>query len=177
MKSKFFGIAAAIAIFAACSTPQETNTISTTSSNPAYATPSNIQTSFTTQYPKATNVTWTAYDATLVPIDWDLNDWVVLGPKDHAVAFDMDGERYSAWYDANGNWIGSTYAISDHAKLPAAVSTVINTKYSGYAIQKVQQEMWKDRVAYEIKLKKTDDDKVKLLVDANGNIIKEKLKD
>lgn len=178
MKSRFLSVAMAAAVlFAACGTPSNTNTISSTSSNPAYSVPSNLQPVFLAQYPNASNVTWAAYDIALVPIDWEMTGWTVLDPSDHAVTFDLDGQRYLAWYDADGTWIGSTYVVNDYAKLPAAVQSVINTKYSGYTIQKVHQEMWKDQMAYEIKLKKTDDDKVKLLVDSQGNILKEKLKD
>ncbi|HEY0678989.1 MAG TPA: PepSY-like domain-containing protein [Chitinophagaceae bacterium] len=177
MKYRFFNaVVAAALVFAACGTPQDT-TLSTSSSNPAYSTPANLQTAFVAQYPNATNVAWTAFDATVVPIDWEMTGWATLDAADHAVAFDLDGQRYYAWYDGDGTWVGSTYVVSDYTKLPAAVQSVINTKYSGYTIQKVHQEMWKDKMAYEIKLKKTDDDKVKLLVDSEGNILKEKLKD
>ena len=178
MKCNIFSLAvAASLVFAACGTPRNDTTLSSTSSNPAYATPANIQTAFTTQYPNAANAAWAAYDVALVPIDWEMTGWTVLDPADHAVTFDMDGQRYFAWYDSDGNWIGSTYVVNDFAKLPAAVQTAINNKYSGYTIQKVHQAMWKDRMAYEVKLRKTDDDKVKLLIDDQGNIIKEKLKD
>ncbi|MGB8190292.1 MAG: PepSY-like domain-containing protein [Chitinophagaceae bacterium] len=178
MKNRLLSITAAAAvILAACSTPRDTSTISSTSSNPAYSAPSNLQTVFVAQYPTATNATWAAYDVAVLPIDWELNEWTALDANDHAVSFDMEGQRYYAWYDSDGKWVGSTYMISDYAKLPAAVQSTINAKYSGYTIQKVHQEMWKDRMAYEIKLKKTDDDKVKLLIDNQGNVLKEKLKD
>jgi hypothetical protein len=178
MKNRLFGIAAAAAlIFTACGTPQNTTTISSTSSNPAYAAPTALQPVFVAQYPKATNVVWAPYDVAVVPIDWEMTGWTVLDASDHAVTFDMDGQRYLAWYDADGTWIGSTNVVDDYSKLPAAIQSVLNTKYSGYTIQKVHQEMWKDQLAYEIKLKKTDDDKVKLIVDNQGNILKEKLKD
>jgi uncharacterized membrane protein YkoI len=178
MKTRLFSFAmAAAVIFAACGTPSDSTTISSTSSNPAYAVPGNIQTVFVTQYPTAANVTWSAYDVAAVPIDWEMTGWTTLDANDHAVSFDMDGQRYYAWYDSDGTWIGSTYVVNDYAKLPAPVQSLISTKYSGYTIQKVHQEMWKDRMAYEIKLKKNDDDKVKLVVDNQGNILKEKLKD
>lgn len=178
MKNSLFGAAVAAAfLFAACGTPRETNTISSTSNNPAYSTPSNVQSVFVAQYPNATNATWASYDVAVVPIDWTMTGWSALDATDHAVSFDMDGQRYYAWYDSDGTWVGSTYVIDDYTRLPAAVQSVITTKYSGYTIQKVHQEMWKDQMAYEIKLKKTDDDKVKLIVDNNGNILKEKLKD
>ncbi len=51
-------------------------------------------------------------------------------------------------------------------------------QFSGYTIEKVEREFWKDRQAYELKLKSnTNSNEVKLLVDANGTILKQKLKD
>lgn len=178
MKTKFFSVAiAAATIFAACGTPRDTTTISSTSSNPAYSVPSNVQTIFVAQYPNATNTTWAAYDVAVVPIDWAMTGWTVLDPSDYTATFDMDGQRYYAFYDTEGNWVGSTYIIDDFSKLPAPVQATLSAKYSGYTITKVHQEMWKDHMAYEIKLKKTDDDKIKLIVDDQGNVLKEKLKD
>lgn len=176
MKTKFFSIAIAGAfLFAACGTPRDTTTISSTSSNPAYSVPGNVQTIFVTQYPSATNATWAAYDVAVVPIDWEMTGWTALDPSDYSVMFDMDGNRYYAWYDTEGNWVGSTYAVNDFSRLPAPVQSAISAKYNGYTIDKVQQEMWKDHMAYEIKLK-NGDNKVKLVVDEQGNILKEKLK-
>jgi hypothetical protein len=178
MKNRLFSLAmCAAVIFAACGEPRQTTTMSSSSDNPAMTPPNNLQTVFVTQYPSASNVVWAQYDATIVPIDWELAGWSALDADDYAVTFVMDNQPYVAWYDSDGTWIGSTYVIDDYTKLPAAVQTTLNTKYSGYAIQKVHQEMWKDKQAFEIKLKKTDDDKVKLLVDKDGNVIKEKLKD
>ena len=178
MKNRIFSVAMVAAlVFAACSEPRNTTTISSTSSNAAYSPPNNLQTVFVAQYPTASNVVWAQYDATLVPIDWDLAGWSAIDANDYAVTFVMDGQPYIAWYDSDGTWIGSTYVIDDYTRLPAAVQTTLNTKYAGYAIQKVHREVWKDQLAYEIKLKKTDDDKVKLLIDENGNVVKEKLKD
>ncbi len=134
------------------------------------------QTAFSTQYPNATNVIWTNYDvATTSPIDWEMAGWTTLDQNDYLVRFDMDNENYYAWYDSDGNWIGSAYVLKDHAQLPPAVSTAVNNKYAGYTIDNVNREFQKDRMAYEIELKK-DDSKVKLLIDNDGNILKEKVK-
>lgn len=172
MKKAFMSLAAAALLYA-CGTTTYTDT----STNAAYSTPAGIQSTFTAQYPNATNVTWTAYDATTVPIDWELTGWNTLDAGDHMVSFDMEGQRYYAWYDTDGTWVGSTYAVDDHTKLPSAVQTLLSDRYNGYSIVKVHQEMWKDQMAYEIKLKKNDDDKIKLLVDNQGNVLKEKHKD
>lgn len=177
MKKTIVGVFAAALLFTACSTPNYSGTSTSTSSNQAYSTPNNLQTRFAAQYPNATNVSWSAYDAASVPVDWEMNGWSALDSTDYTVSFDMNGQRYYSWYDADGTWVGSTYSVSDYTQLPEAVNKLIKEKYADYSIQKVQQESWKDRTAYEIKLKKSNDDKIKLLVDANGNVLKEKMKD
>jgi hypothetical protein len=173
MKLKFACLTATLALLLSCGT-----TTTTTSDNEAFAVPAAVSKSFTTQYPNATNVVWSAYDVATAPIvDWELTGWSPMDARDYMVTFTVDGQNYYGWYEDTGNWIGSAYVISDYNTLPEAITTTINTKFAGYSIDRVQREFWKDHIAYEIKLKKSDDDKVKLLLDANGNIIKQKDKD
>jgi uncharacterized membrane protein YkoI len=180
MKLKIMSLVSATALMLSCGTPAYTDTSTSsstsTSANAAYSVPANIQTGFSTQYPTATNCTWQSYDAATAPVDWELNGWSAMDANGHTATFTMDNQQYYAWYDASGNWVGSTYAVSDYTQLPESFHTMIKDKYSGYNIEKVQREMWKDRMAYEVKLK-NGDKKVKLLVDDSGNILKEKLKD
>jgi hypothetical protein len=169
MKLRFVSLVAAISLLVSCGTTTRVDT----SANPAYGLPTNIRYSFQTMYPDATNVTMTQYDAGTVPIDWELVGWTSLDPSAHTVSFTVGNDQYYAWYDANGNWIGTTYAISDYTRLPYAVSSILNSNYNGYSIESVQREMWKDQTAYEIKLS-NGDNKMKLLVDNKGNVIKTK---
>jgi uncharacterized membrane protein YkoI len=182
----FFIVAIIVAMAASCkpsykATDRTKSTTDTTVSatdtkSTTVTVPPGIQTAFTTQYPTAANVVWSNYDTmVVVPIDWELAGWADLDPDDYLVRFDMDNENYYAWYDSDGNWVGSAYVLKDHTKLPAAVNTVVTTKYAGYSITDINREFQKDRVAYEIEMKK-DNSKVKLLVDADGNIIKEKMR-
>jgi uncharacterized membrane protein YkoI len=106
-------------------------------------------------------------------VDWELAGWNAMDAGDYVVTFTMDGDNYYGWYDDSGNWIGSAYVISDYSTLPAAINTTINNQFAGYTIQRVQREFWKDHMAYEIKLKKNDNDKVKLLVDTDGTVLKQ----
>jgi len=172
MKKQLLSLLFATALLASCGTTTHTST----STNAAFAPPANIQTTFTTQYPDATNVTWTQYDAAIVPIDWEMTGWNTLDADDYAVSYTMGGHNYYSWYDANGNWIGTTYSISDYSRVPADVHTLIRNRYAGYTIVDVDAEMWQGRTAYEVKLK-NGDNKIKLLVDPQGNVLKEKLKD
>lgn len=172
MKPKFLSLVVAALFLFSCET-----TRTSTSTNAALTVPVLIETTFTNQYPSATNVVWNNYNINTVPVDWELAGWPAMDPGDYVVQFDMDKERYYAWYDSDGNWIGSAYVISDFKTLPEAVHTTLNTQFSGYTIETVQREFWKDKMAYEIKLKGSGDTKIKLLVDGNGTILKQKTKD
>ena len=179
---KRFNLLAALAtvlFFAAgCESTRSTTDYSVadsyTTSNMAIVTaPDGTQQAFLTRYPGATNVRWYNYNSAVVPIDWELTDWQVLSPNDYVVYYDMNNNNYYSWYDTNGNWIGTTYAVTDYNSLPSSVNSLIATRYPGYTITKVHNEYWKDRSAYQVELK-NGETKVKLLVDANGNILKEK---
>lgn len=172
MKLKIMSLVTAMVLLLSCGSSRNTST----SSYPAYDVPTGVQTSFTTQYPAATSVTWSAYDAAGVPIDWELTGWPAMTTSDYVVRFNLDNNNYYGWYDANGNWIGSTYVITDYSTLPTAINTTLNNQYPGYTISSVQRESWKDHTGYEIKMN-SGDNKVKLLIDDNGNIIKQKTKD
>jgi len=142
-------------------------------SSTAVVVPATTQSEFMLRYPTATSIEWARYNDVAVPIEWELTDWVVLDDNDYVVRYTMDNNNYYSWYDSDGQWVGSTYAITDYTRLPAPVNTMITSKYNGYTITSVNHEYWKDRMAYEVELKNSTS-KTKLLVDANGNILKEK---
>ncbi len=137
--------------------------------------PATVTTSFTTRFPKATNVKWYQYNSSTVPIEWDLTGWPALTNRDYTVMYDLDNAKYYAWYDAQGNWVGSTYQMTDFAGLPAPVSKMLSAKYAGYTIGNVHTETYKDMSAYQIEMTKGSE-KVKMVVDPNGNVLKQKTK-
>ena len=172
----FLAFALLIGALTACKAPYKATDTGTSKSGTTVVVPAGTQTAFTTQYPGAINVVWSKYDAQVaVPIDWELAGWTAIDADDFLVRFDHENENYHAWYDSDGNWIGSAVVVKDYTQLPAPVNTTVTSKYPGYSITSVNKEIQKDRVAYEIELNK-DNTKAKLLVDANGNIIKEKTK-
>lgn len=166
---------------ASVATTTDTGTTVTTTTTTAHAAhadvPATITTTFSTRYPNATAVTWQTYDKVTIPIDWEMTGWPTLNTGDYVVQFEQDGHPYYAWYDADGTWIGSSALLADHSNLPAPVRDLLVQKYNGYTIEKVEQEWDKEGNKYEIKLKKTDDDKVKLHVTDQGVVLKEKKKD
>ncbi len=183
MKKKFHLFAiAGIVLLASCKdstsgkdeVTDSTASVTTTSTDNAMVgtieAPASVRTAFETKYPQATNVRWQYYRPDLADFEWDWSGWPSLDTSDYAVSYNWDGSDYWAWYDQDGNWIGSVSRISDHSSLPAAVNTTINNQYAGRTIISVDRENDKNRTAYEIDL----DNGTKLLIDENGKILKKK---
>ena len=170
MKLKILMLAAGLAVLASCGPSYRVTEGSTVGIN----VPASVKTTFVTAYPTASDIAWSMYDVSVVPIDVELAGWPALDQGDYVATFYMNGDKYYAYYDANGDWIGTAYAITDYKSLPNPINTIITTKYANYTITKVDRVMQKDRIAYEVQLK-NGDSKAKILVDENGNIIKEKM--
>ena len=169
MKLKTFLAMAVVALFTACS-----STYRATDNGVVIST--DATRAFDLQYPTATNVVWRTCDPDVIILnDWDMTGWTVVDADDYVVRFDMDNEKYYAWYDSNGEWIGSAYVVSDYTTLPNAVRDAINSKYPGYSISSVNKEIHKDRIAYEVVLKDGDTKQV-ALIDLNGVVLKSKMK-
>lgn len=150
-------------------------TSKTTSSGAAFYIPKTLNTKFTRQYPKANHIVWTAYDASTPAIlDWEFAGWPVMDNRDYMVRFTLDTFNYHAWYDEGGDWIGSAYQIKAARPLPDAVNNTLKAQFSAYAFDGAVRKFWKDKEAYEIKIKNGDANKLKILMDANGNILKQK---
>lgn len=169
MKLKILSLLAGLALIVSCGPSYKVTT-----SN-GVEVPAGTVTVFTTQYPTASNVVWSTYDVNAVPIDWDLAGWPELATDDYVVKFNMDNSDYYAWYDNDGNWIGTAMVMHDYKTLPEAINTMLNRDYAGYTITSVQKEFKKDNMAYELQMT-SGTSKIKLLVDQNGNIIKKKEK-
>ena len=169
MKLKTFIAVAGLGLLTACSsTYRATDTGVVISADASRA--------FELQYPSASNVVWTNYDPNVVVLnDWELAGWSAIDADDYVVQFDMDNEKYYAWYDTNGDWIGSAVVVSDYTTLPNMVRDAINNKYPGYIIKSVNKEFHKDRIAYEVVLKDGDTKQV-ALIDLNGVVLKSKIK-
>jgi hypothetical protein len=170
MKSRIVSLIAAGIILTSCGT-----TYNTTSDNAAYNVnvPADVRSNFAIAYPDATTVVWNAYDMNTVPIDWDLSGWNTLGSNAYAVTFNMGNDQYYAWYDANGNLVGTATVVTDYTKMPYVVTDMLHNKYNTYTIDSIEKETKGSTTNYEVKLS-NGDNKLKLLVDSNGNVLKEK---
>ena len=173
MKLKHFIAVAAIVGLSACETSYKATDTGVTTE---VVVPETIKQSFITQYPSSTNVVWTKYNPNVIVLnDWELSGWQTMDVDDYVVKYNVDNEDYYAWYDSDGTWVGSAYVVKDYTTLPASVNTVLTTQFPSYTISSVNREYQKDKMSYEIVMKK-DNSKVVMLIDQDGNIIKQKTK-
>jgi len=155
-------------------TATSSTTVQPATDNDAYASvPQPARTSFESRYPQASNVKWEKYE----PVTYDASDWDAewmanMDTTDYQVNFNWDGMDYIAWYD-NGEWLGSSTRLTDHAKLPKAVNDAIHERYPDYTIKEVDKQNDKDRTVYEVDLEKGSD-KLKIHYDENGKSLKAK---
>jgi hypothetical protein len=107
--------------------------------------------------------------------DWEFSGWPVLTESDYAVQFDLDNERYYSWYNEDGTWVGTAYVVNDYNTLPVYVHNTISNKYPAYTISSVNRTYDRDMITYEVMLK-SPDNKMLVLIDENGNVIRYKMK-
>jgi hypothetical protein len=172
MKFQFpFLIAVCITLFVSCGTTNN----SSVSENAALGAPDRIQTVFSNQYPRANYITWNRYNANAPTImDWEFAGWPAIDENNYTVRFTLDTFNYHAWYGDGGDWIGSAYVIRSAKTLPDAVNNTLKAQFGAYNFDSAVRELMKDDEAYEIKLKNGEANKLKLLIDENGNILKQK---
>ncbi|HEX2606799.1 MAG TPA: hypothetical protein VHK91_05445 [Flavisolibacter sp.] len=168
MKRMIISLSVAAIFALSCGTTSSTST----SSSYAFGVPGTLSSEFLSQYPDATNVTWSDYSVSAAPVDWELLDWPRnLGGS--LARFDNNNERYFAWYDPSGNWIGSAYRINEANRLPQGVHTLLTARYPGYSIESSYKVFWKDKQAFELRLR-NGAATTRVLTDASGNVLKAK---
>ena len=127
---------------------------------------------FSTRFPSATEVVWYSYTpderVDVLPTDWNYG----MDASDYEVRFKMDGADYQAWYN-DGKWVRSEVAMSNPAKLPDNINSLLKTQYNGYTIKDVETEFNTNRTIYEIELAKGNE-KCKVHYTSDGAIIKKK---
>jgi len=141
--------------------------------------PRRATTDFMDQYPTADAVVWSYYDVDAdenVIVDFDFLGWPVMTESDYVVTFNMDGQPHFAWYDADGTWIGTAQAVGNINTLPASINTVVVQRFPDFTITSATREMWGDTRAYEVHLQ-SPNSKMKVLIDENGTILKQKVKE
>lgn len=136
--------------------------------------PEATRTAFAAKYPQASDVSWNYHEPVVeAPIEWEWTSWPTIDTNDYVANFKVNDDDYWVWYDEGGDWIGTVSEVSDYSSLPPAVNNVVKTQFLDFKITSIDKENDKNRTAYEIKLEKGED-KMKLLIAENGDVIKKK---
>ena len=167
---KIYILVAAIVFFTACRSTRYRAT------DADVLLPEATQKTFDDQYPNSTDILWSTYDPSMEIInDWKPAGWDTIDRDDYEVQFEMDDRKHYAWYDRDGNWIGTVYIVNDFTTLPAFVTRSIIREYPTFTITSVKRQIYKDGSAYDMVLKNADTRMV-LLMDPKGTILKYKAK-
>jgi uncharacterized membrane protein YkoI len=102
-----------------------------------------------------------------------------MDENDYEVRFRMNGSDYIAWYD-NSSWIrsttvGTTDAGINTSILPSTVRNAINTQYSGYIINEIEEDRKAGETVYEVELRRGNE-KCKVHYTAQAAVVKKKCK-
>jgi hypothetical protein len=172
MKYKPLIAVAAIFGLASCGTSEPYRATDVTVVSPGV-----VETTFSTQYPNATNVVWAYYDPmVLTPVDWTLTGWSPLDANARLVHFNQDNQNYYVLYDRNGYRVASAYTLTDFTVIPTTVTDKLNVLYPAYKVSGLSRvTLSKDnQMAYEVELKKMYYT-ARVLIDDSGNIIDQRL--
>jgi len=119
--------------------------------------PEKVKTAFAEKFPNAKKVSWDKEN-----------------PKEWEAEFKMNGQKYSANYDNNGNWKETEYKINK-SDIPSAVKSTLNKDFSGYKIEVAEISETVDGKVYEFMIEKDNSD-VELAIDSNGKLVKKEVK-
>lgn len=120
--------------------------------------PSQVTESLKTKYPNAANVTWKDKITSFLAI------------------FDIEGKKYEARFDSNGNWL-STETEIEESELPEDVKDGFEkSKYADWSIRNVYNIELPDNVLqYRILVAKNDLQRKNLLYSTDGRLIRDNI--
>ena len=115
--------------------------------------PSVVRKSFSQKFPNIKRVIWDNSNGKV----WETE-------------FRINGNEYSATFDLKGKWIETEHEISRN-EIPSQVKSALSKEFEGYKIIESKISESPKAKVYEIGLKK-DNEKVKVILDTEGKILK-----
>lgn len=120
--------------------------------------PVKVKSAFSQKYPEAKNV------------DWDMEE-----DGEWEAGFNMNGDKMSASFDQNGQWL-ETETEMDRDKLPEAVDSTLSSHFKGYNVEEVEYLESPEGKGFEIQLKGDGND-LEVLIGKDGQILKQEARE
>ena len=119
--------------------------------------PAKVKTAFAKKFPNAKKASWDKENA-----------------KEWEAEFKMNGKKYSANFDNNGNWKETEYRINK-SDIPSAVKSTLDSDFNGYKIEEAEISETADGKVYEFELEKGKTD-IEAAISPDGRIVKKEEK-
>ncbi|TXD81798.1 hypothetical protein ESY86_16480 [Subsaximicrobium wynnwilliamsii] len=116
--------------------------------------PSNLADTFKKEYPQATDVEW----------EMDM--------ANYKVEFDVNRMEHELWYSKEGKVMKSEMELTE-TDLPAAIASVLKSKYADYKVDSVEVTEENGAKTYEVDLEKGWNEELDLVFSANGEVLSE----
>jgi len=116
--------------------------------------PEKVKTAFAKKFENAKKVKWDKENET----EWEAE-------------FKMDGKKYSANFDLDGNWMETEYEIKK-ADIPAVVQATLDADFLGYKVEEAEVSETTDGKFYEFEIEKGKTEK-EITIDESGKIVKD----
>jgi hypothetical protein len=84
--------------------------------------------------------------------------------------FKVNGIKYSATYNDNGDWLETEYEV-DYNKIPPIVKTTLDIEYKEYKVKESEISETASGKVYEFELEK-DKSLTEVVIDTDGNVVK-----
>lgn len=116
--------------------------------------PTNLADTFKKEYPKATDVEWE------------------MEMANYKVEFEINRMDHEIWYSKEGKVMKSEMELKE-SDLPAAIASVLKSKYAGYKVDSVEMTEENGTKTYEVDLEKGWNEELDLVFSANGEVLSE----
>lgn len=121
-------------------------------------TPKQVLNGFSKKFPTAKSVKWDKENET----EWEAE-------------FKMDGIKYSANFDTDGNWKETEHKVKA-SEVPKEIKTALTTAFPDSKIESIEASNTKSGRFYEFMIEKGETD-MEIVIDSKGNIVKKEVKD
>lgn len=119
--------------------------------------PAKVKTAFEQKFPTAQKVKWDKENEA----EWEAE-------------FKMNGEKYSANFTTDGQWMETEYEI-EKSTIPQAVKQTLDNEFAGYDIEEAEISETTDGKVYEFALDK-DETELEVAILPDGKVVKKEVK-
>ena len=114
-----------------------------------------ILTSFKSKFPDAIKIKWEMENET----EWEAD-------------FELNGQKYSANFNSNGEWVETEFEIKP-SEIPIVIRSILDQNFTDYEIEKAEISETASGKSYEFEVE-VGEEEFELAIDSKGKLTKKK---